>query len=256
MRKALLYGLVVLYIGFVSMDIWNTARLGPGLTNIYLKLMFSLGCLIWIHLQPRDALEAVDFDLVRIFLLFMVITDFVFATVAKIWGLLGQVFFLAGILSACFGQFALIVRHLRLWRAHRAQSIAENKLNVSRKAQALYLSLFVLVVAAMLGIGLARSGIQSVPFVAAYVFVSVASLAAAFLYLFSKTPLRSRLLAFTGVLLLFISDSFIGLGMFALKDPELADLLVWVFYAPVLLLIGASICRLETGPSSAPSLAA
>jgi hypothetical protein len=256
MRKALLTVLLLLYVVFVSMDIWNTARIGPGLTNIVLKLMFSLGCLIWIHLGPRDALEPVDFDLVRMFLLFMVISDFVFATLAKSEGLLGQLFFLAGILSACFGQLALILRHLRLSGIPRPHSPTAHRLNVSRTTQALYLAAFVLAVSAMVSSGLAARGMESVPFVAVYVVVSLSSLTAAFLYLRSKNQLRSRLLAFTGVLLLFISDSFIGLGMSVLKDPELDNLLVWLFYAPVLLLIGASIFRLEKAPSGTPSLPA
>ena len=46
-----------------------------------------------------------------------------------------------------------------------------------------------------------------------------------------------------GVVLLVISDSFIGLGTSVLKDAPYMELVVWSTYAPVLLLIGASITR-------------
>jgi hypothetical protein len=245
MKRALLYILFILYFAFVSIDFLTASRNKPAPWNVILKLLFSLGCVIWIHLDQWDIFDPVDFDLIRIFLLFMFLTDFILGLPAKIEGLAGQLFFIAGILSACFGQFALILRHLRLSVFNRTKSIRGVSLNPSRKTQIRYGSIFILAAALILFAGLVFRGINSSPFAALYFLISIASLASAFSYLLSKNLRKSRLFAFLGVLLLFISDSFVGFGSSIVNDPSYLDLVVWGSYAPVLLVIGSSILELK-----------
>jgi hypothetical protein len=245
MKKALLYFLLVLYLAFVSIDILTASRSLPAPWNIILKLLFVLGCVIWIHLGQRDTCDPVDFDLIRFFLLFMFLTDFILGVPAKLEGLAGQLFFVAGILSAVFGQCVLILRHLRLSLFNRTKSVRGVSLNPSKKAQIGYGSIFLVVAAIILLAGLAVRGINSSPFAALYVVISVTSLTSAFAYLRSTNQRRSRRLAFLGVLLLFISDSFIGWGSAIVNDPSYLNLIVWGTYAPVLLLIGSSILEVK-----------
>jgi DNA-binding CsgD family transcriptional regulator len=241
MKRTALYCLLILYVVFVSIDFLSASRIAPMPPTVILRLIFSLGCLIWIHLDRKDIFETVDFDLIRVFLLFMFITDFIFGTFATLEGPIGRIFFTTGIVSASFGQFALILRHLRSSTFSRLKSIGAVSLNISSKVQFRYLLVFSLMEAAILFIGLMSGSIDSSPFVAFYLFVSLALWVCAFLYLFSENQKRSRFLAFSGVSLLIISDSFTGLGIAILKDWPYLTLVIWALYAPVLLLIGSSI---------------
>ncbi len=247
MKRVLLYFLLVLYLAFVSIDFLMASRNMPAHWNILLKLLFVSGCVAWIHLERRKILDPSDFDLVRVFLIFMFVTDFLLGLPAKIEGLVGDVFFVLGILSACFGQFALIVRHSRLSIFSRTQSIRGVSLNPSKRAQVRYGSIFLLVAASIVFAGLAVGAIESSPFGAVYILISLTSLAAAFSYLLSKNQRRSRVFAFLGVLLLAISDTFTGFGRALVNDPSYENLIVWATYAPVLLLLGASILRVRRG---------
>jgi hypothetical protein len=250
MKKATLYFLLVLYLAFVSIDFLTVSRIVLGAPTIIFKLIFSFGCVIWIHIDRTDVLDKVDFDLIRLFLIFMAITDFILAVPSKFEGAIGRAFFTMGILSAAFGQCVLVLRHLGLSRLARAKRAGAVSLNVSRKVQIYCLAIFFLVETSLLVIGLASGSLVSLPFVAFYIFISCVSLASSFSYLRSANQMRSRLLAFMGVSLLFISDSLLGLGLSPLKDWPYLDMVVWATYAPVLLLIGSSILRLEPANST------
>ncbi len=245
MKRALLYFLLVLYLAFLSIDLLTASRNLPAPWNILLKLLFVSGCVAWIHLERRKILDPADFDLVRVFLIFMFVTDVLLGIPAKMEGLIGDVFFVAGIISACFGQFALIVRHSRLSIFSRTKSIRGVSLNPSKRAQVRYGSIFLLVAAFIVLAGLAVKGIESSPFAALYIVISLTSLAASFSYLLSNNQRRSRVCAFLGVLLLAFSDTITGFGRAIVNDPSYENLIVWATYAPVLLLLGASILRVK-----------
>jgi hypothetical protein len=96
MKKALLYFLLVLYLIFVSLDFLAASAIMPLMPTVILRLMFSLGCVIWIHLDRNDVFDMADFDFIRIFLVFMFITDFIFGTLGQIEGPIGRIFFVTG----------------------------------------------------------------------------------------------------------------------------------------------------------------
>ena len=243
MKKTLLYFLVGLYLTFVAIDFFTAIKITPTLPNIILKLIFSLGCLFWIHLDRNVVGDPTDFDFVRLFLIFMFIADTILGTLAKLEGLLGDVFFTTGIVSAIFGQLALILRHLRLSVFERSHAIGPISLDVSRRAQLYYFLVFGLMEASILFMGIRLGQLVSSPFFVTYVVISLASLAAAFIYLLSGNQVRSKVFACLGVALLIISDAFTGFGSAFVSEQAYLELIVWGLYAPVLLLLGGSILR-------------
>ncbi len=186
----------------------------------------------------------------------MFITDLILGTLAKVNGAVGQAFFIAGIISAIFGQSVLTLRHLRLSVSHRLHALRTISVDRFRRLAIYAFSTFLMVETLVLLIGLDIRSLDSFPFVAFYIFISLVSITACCVYAFSKNQLNSRLLAVTGILLLAISDAFIGLGISFLAHSPYIDLIVWSLYGPVLLLMGASIIRTPVAGQSAAAVQA